>query len=329
MKYPLFIVFLGFGLFCLSLTAPTDLAAEDPLSFWNDTDNKTSIMNFVEKVHKDKIPVKDRIATFDFDGTLGVEKPTYMEVIVSSKKMCDIANANKKLKLTQPYRAACAQNWQLINSNYDYTIQIILDAFDGQTLASYQKFAEHFLSTTDDPTWNQPYKKLVYAPMVQLVHYLLNNQFTVYIVSGSQTAFLRVMAEDSELSLGSNKVIGSTVKFSYQQGTNGEAEFIRDNSYMTPQSDGKGKPELIKEVIGKMPIFSAGNTMGDFEMLLSATQKRSSKLKGFSLIVNHDDAKREYKYTDKNLLKNAKKYDWAIVSMKNDFKEIFPFKKSN
>ncbi|MCW9044828.1 MAG: haloacid dehalogenase-like hydrolase [Alphaproteobacteria bacterium] len=321
------VMLIGLVLFYSSIATPAASAAEDPLSFWNDTDNKTSIVNFVQKVNKKNIPIKDRIATFDFDGTIGVEKPTYMEVIVSSKKMCDIAKENKNLRDKQPYKAACAKNWELINSNFDYTIQIILDAFDGQTLTSYQIFAENFLSTTNDPTWKQPYKKLVYAPMVQLVHYLLKNQFTIYVVSGSQTAFLRVMAEGSELSLGSNKVIGSTIKFSYKQGDTGGAEFIRDNSYMTPQSGGNGKPELIKEVIGKMPIFSAGNTMGDFEMLLSTTQKNNIALTGFSLIVNHDDAKREYKYADENLLKQAKKYKWAIVSMKKDFKEIFPFKK--
>ncbi len=310
-------------------TITQDVIDVTPLDTWNNTQNRTDIINFVASVNNANIPASDRIATFDFDGTLGVEKPTYTEVIVSASKMCSIAELNPPLLSVQPYKASCEKDWKTINNSEKYTYGILLDAFLSQPVTTYLEYAQNFLTTVEQPRFNKTYDKLLYAPMIQLIGYLLENQFTVYIVSGSQTAFLRAMIADVGLPIPSDQIIGSTIEFTYQENTQGKIEFIRQDTYAKPMSDAAGKAELIMRHIGKMPIFAAGNTMGDYQMLLSSTSgslinlSNGLTMTGFSLIVNHDDAAREYKYSAPELIKKASLNNWSIVSMKNDFKTMF------
>jgi len=301
----------------------------DPLSFWNNKKNKQNIITFVESIVKGNLPRSERIATFDFDGTIGVEKPIYTEVVVSASKMCELAQRNPDLKNKQPYKASCNKNWKSINASETYTNDILLDAFLNKSVTSYEEYAKNFLKNTKQPRFKKTYNSLLYVPMLQLIRYLLNNDFTVYLVSGSQTAFLRAMVQSAGLPLDSSRTIGSTISFVYQETGGHVTEFIRQDSYMTPMSDQKGKAELIMNQIGKTPIFAAGNTMGDYQMLLTSTygslinQSNGIKVNGFSMIINHDDPAREYKYPSKELMKEAKKHNWSIISMKNDFNTMF------
>lgn len=302
-------------------------AKADPLSLWNDTENKKAISKFVETVVNVNVPKSARLATFDFDGTMSIERPTYTEVIVSANRMCDLTNNDPDLKKIPFYQASCEQNWELIREKY--TDNILLTAFLNEDLTKYEDYAVNFLKTKRDPHFKRTYGCLLYAPVRQLIQYLLDNDFTVYIVSGSQADFIRAMVESSALSLDSSKIIGTTIKLIYKQTENNLAEFVRTNSYIEPKAYGSGKAELIVSEIGKTPIFAVGNTMGDYPMLLTSTngslinQANGIKIKGFSMIINHDDINREYQYRDQELMDNANKYNWPIISMKHDFKVIF------
>ncbi|MDX2469060.1 MAG: HAD family hydrolase [SAR324 cluster bacterium] len=297
-----------------------------PLSTWNNSRAKVEIIRFVKRVTTsgpDFVPVSERIATFDFDGTIGLEKPTFIEVMVSAQRMCEIATPQIEL---QPYIAACHKDWGKINANASYTNEIIMVPFFGQSLSSYESYATRFLSKPQkNSRFKMPYKKLVYKPMVELISYLVANDFTVYIVSGSQTAFLRAMVKASGLQVENSHIIGSTVAFDFVK-NNGRIQFIRKGSHTSVQADGPGKAELIKNIIGRNPIFTAGNTMGDYQMLLYSSRNKIGKSKsrpGFSMIINHDDPSREYQYFDPTLLLNAKKERWLTVSMKYDFRSVF------
>jgi len=293
------------------------------LSSWNDGVQKQRILDFVKEVttpdSKGYVPPKDRLAVFDFDGTVGCEKPDYMEVIVAMKQLCKLATKDPSLfKKDSLYSAACANDYAYINKR---VYAAILEAFLGYNQDRYIDSVAATTSKDLHPRFEQPYRLMYYKPMFELINLLKEQDFTVYLVSGSEEGFLRAYGEDY-LNIPSQKIIGSTISLSYQYNEQANSSvFLRDSAYLEPMAGGAGKAELIKNRIGKQPILAFGNTMGDYEML---TYTQSNTYPNLELILIHDDPK-EYVYFDKTLQEKAQKHNWVSVKMKADFKEIFPF----
>jgi hypothetical protein len=195
------------------------------------------------------------------------------------------------------------------------------------SVADYHTTVTKWFAEAMNPRFNHHYNELVYQPMLEVINYLHANNFDVYIVSGGGQDFMRAFTQDAYL-IPSEKVIGSTSKTEYQY-NNGNPALIK-----LPEplfiSDKSGKPEAINLFIGKKPIIAFGNSDGDRQML---EWTQSGPGKRLMLLVHHDDAKREYAYDMKSkvgafsqsLFDEAHKNNWQIISMKNDWKVIFPF----
>jgi hypothetical protein len=157
--------------------------------------------------------------------------------------------------------------------------------------------------------------------MVKLIKYLQDYKFDVWITSGGGRDFMRAVSEEI-YGLSPSKIIGSSITFRYADDEKGVAQVLRNKDIEQPIDDGPGKPPHIHRATGRRPIFAAGNSDGDIHMLKYAKGHKDLSL---ALLVHHDDADREYAYDGgaEKALQLAPRSGWGVVSMKNDFKQVF------
>ena len=205
-------------------------------------------------------------------------------------------------------------------------LQLLMATHAGMTSDEFAPIVTDWLATARHPRFGRGYTELVYQPMLELLAYLRGNGFKTYIVSGGGVEFMRTFAEQ-RYGVPPEQVVGSTIRTKYEV-RNGRPVIVR-----LPEvdfiDDGPGKPVGIHKFIGRRPIAAFGNSDGDFEMLEWVTSAPGPRL---GLIVNHDDATREYAYDRgspigrlERGLDQAPRRGWTVASMKNDWKKVFPF----
>jgi phosphoserine phosphatase len=305
--------------------------AADPLPSWNDGRTKQSILDFVAAVTRegssDFVPVPERIATFDNDGTLWVEHPMYTQLAFALDRVKGLAPQHPDWKTKQPFKAVLDGDMKTLAESGEHgLLELIMVTHAGMTTANFEKIVTDWIATAHHPRFKRPYTELVYQPMLELLAYLRANDFQTFIVSGGGIEFMRPWTEQV-YGVPPQQVVGSSIK------TRFEMRDGRPLLFRLPQvnfiDDKAGKPVGINEHIGRRPIAAFGNSDGDLEMLQWATL--AGDRRRFGLIVHHTDADREYAY-DRNThfgrldvaLDVAKMNAWTVVSMKTDWKEIFP-----
>ena len=295
-----------------------------PLSLWNISPTHQAIVDFVSAVatpgSPDFIPPADRIATFDNDGTLWCEKPTYFQFIFTLQRLKDLATADPTLLEQPSYKAAAANDLAYFGSLYSGNLtemeKIIYDTHSGMTQAEFEGQAFTFLSRGIHPRFGVPFKQLTYPPMVELIRYLEAHEFKVFIVSAGGMSFVRTVSEEI-YGIPRERVIGSNTSFETRMTGHGPVLY-RQPGLIDPLSDGPGKPANIELHIGRKPILAAGNADGDVHMLWYS---ETGPYKSLQLIVHHDDAEREYAYDQgaEKALRLAVERGWHVISMQNDF----------
>ncbi len=319
------VFFIAILLFSCNISV--DNKAEEtpvPLLLWNETEVKTSIIKFVEGVtdknSADFVPIKERIAVFDNDGTLWNEKPLYIPVEFEINQIKKKYDSKPEWKENKLYKGL-AEGDLAVMKEYS-TMDLIHELFashDGQLEEDYKKTSYDFLSNHNHPKFNRPFKEMTYSPMVELVHYLQANDFQVYIVTGGEITFLRTVSKEI-YNIPIENVVGSSVLLKYISDKTGD--YLVRTGDINSANDKHIKPTNIELHIGQKPIFAAGNSDGDYEMM---EYTLSNDKPAMAILVHHDDEEREYKYmhgTEK-AIKDAKEQGWYVISMKNDFKEIF------
>ena len=305
-------------------------AAADPLPSWNEGEAKRSIVDFVQRVTTaegaDFVPVPERIAVFDNDGTLWAEKPMYVQLAFALDRVKALAPTHPEWQDQQPFKAALAGDLKTVAAGGEHALlELVMATHADMTTDAFAQVVTDWLATAKHPRLNRPYTDLVYQPMLELLAYLRANGFKTYIVSGGGIEFMRPWAE-KVYGIPPEQVIGSSIKtrFELRDGTPvlvrlPEINFIDDKA---------GKPVGIQMHIGRRPIAAFGNSDGDLQMLQWTTIGPGPR---FGLIVHHTDADREYAYDRQSsvgrldkALDEAKKKSWTVVDMKQDWKRIFP-----
>ncbi len=309
------------------------VVVQDPLSAWNDASTKQSIISYVNAVtdsaSADFVPVADRIAVFDNDGTLWCEQPAYTQLIFVLDRIREMAPSHPEWSKQQPFKAAIEGDLDgLAESGMEGLMTLLMHTHSGVTTDEFKEIVESWMKNAKHPRYNVTYDQLVYQPMIELLHYLRAHNFKTYIVSGGGVEFMRPVT-DRIYGIPAEQVIGSTVKtvFEYNDGNPvikklPEIDFIDDKEL---------KPVAINKIIGKKPIFAAGNSDGDLAMLQWSA---SSDHKSLQLYVHHTDSVREYAY-DRNShvgkldkgLDQALNDGWAVADMEKDWKRVFSFEK--
>lgn len=306
-------------------------AQTDPLPSWNDTAPKQSIIAFVNEVTKagspDFVPVEDRIATFDNDGTLWVEQPIYVQLAFVFARVKELAPQHPEWKTTQPFKGVLDGDMKAVAASGEKgAMQLAMATHAGMTVEQFQQAVSDWLATATNARFHQPYTQCIYQPMVELLAYLRANGFKTYIVSGGGIEFMRPWVEKA-YGIPPEQVIGSSIKTKFQI-VDGKPDLLRlpEVNFI---DDGPGKPEGINQFIGRRPLAAFGNSDGD-EQMLEWTAAGSGPR--FMLLVHHTDPVREYAYDRKSkvgkldkALDEANAKGWTVVSMKDDWKTIFAF----
>jgi phosphoglycolate phosphatase-like HAD superfamily hydrolase len=337
-KYSIIVIVSVFALFisCENEKKPTAIESEtgaisDPLPSWNDGKTKNDIIAFVEKVttegSPDFVPVPDRIATFDNDGTLWAEQPLYAQLSFVLDEIKVLAPKHPEWKTTEPFKSILEDNMEaVLKSGKEGIVKIGMAASNNRKAEDFRDAVTKWMATAKHPRFNRPYNEVVYQPMIELLSYLEANNFTNFIVSGGDIDFMRAWASET-YGIPSHRIVGSIVETKYDN-SDGKASIIRlAGSVLADRYD--GKPVGIYRHIGKKPIFAAGNSDGDLEMLHYTDANKYPSIK---LFVHHTDSVREWAYDrDSHIggldegLDEAIAKNWTIADMKNDWKTIFPF----
>jgi len=303
--------------------------AKDPLPSWNDGAAKQSIISFVNRVtaegSPDFVPVAERIATFDNDGTLWSEQPMYFQAFFIFDRIKTLAPKHPEWKDKEPFASVLRGDIKAALAGGEHALlEMAMATHAGMTTDEFEEIVKEWIATAKHPVTGRLFTQMVYQPMLELLTYLRANGFKTYIVSGGGIEFMRPWTE-RVYGIPPEQVIGSSIrtKFELQDGRPvlvrlPEINFIDDKA---------GKPVGIQQHIGRRPIAAFGNSDGDFEMLEWTTSGSGPR---FGLIVHHTDADREWAYDrsshvgklDKGLNEAASK-GWTVVSMKDDWKTIY------
>ena len=334
MKRSLTKVLLGLLLFASAAFAA------DPLPSWNDGPAKQSIITFVEKVTKEGspgfVPPAERIATFDNDGTLWSEQPVPVQLYFALDRVKALAPQHPEWKTKEPFASLLKGDMKTALAGGDHALlEIVMATHAGMTTVEFEQIVKDWIATAKHPKTGKLFTEMTYEPMLELLAYLRANGFKNFIVSGGGIEFMRPWAE-RVYGIPPEQVIGSSIKTKFEM-RDGKPVLVR-LPQLNFNDDKADKPVGINQHIGRRPIAAFGNSVGDQQML-EYTQGGSGAR--FELLVLHDDAVREYAYgpalglpTPKlgaftpALYEEAKKEGWTVVSMKDDWKQVFPFEQS-
>jgi len=306
-------------------------AQTDALPSWNDGPVKTSITSFVTRVTTqggpDFVPMPERIATFDNDGTLWVEQPMYVQLAFTLDRVKAQAPSHPDWKDKQPFKAVLEGDFKaLAAAGEKGLVELVAVTHADMTTTEFTKLVTDWLASARDARFKRPHTELVYQPMLELLAYLRANGFKTFIASGGGIEFMRPWTE-RVYGVPPEQVVGSSIKTRFQMRDTVPTLFrLPEINFI---DDGPGKPVGINEHIGRRPTAAFGNSDGDLQMLQWTTLSAGPRL---GLIVHHTDAEREYAYDRQahfgkldKALDAAPVNKWTVVNMKNDWKKIFPF----
>lgn len=309
------------------------IQAQDPLPSWNDTAAKKAIVAFAEKVTTEGapsfVPVPERIAVFDNDGTLWAEQPLYFQAFFVFDRIKALAPEHPEWQTKEPFASILKGDHKGIAAAGEKGMMAALAATHaGMTTEEFSKAVTDWITTAKHPKTGKLYTEMVYQPMLEVLTYLRSKGFKTFIVSGGGIEFMRPWTE-RVYAIPPEQVVGSGGKLKYE---------LRDGIPVLVKlpeielvDDKEGKPAGIQSHIGRRPLMAFGNSDGDLQMLQWTAAGPGNR---FALLVHHTDAEREYAYDrtshigklDKALDEAAAK-GWTIVSMKDDWATIFPTQK--
>lgn len=328
---------LALALAALLIAASAATAQTDPLVARNDGPAKQSILSFVKAV-TDKsgatyVAPQDRVATFDQDGTLWVEQPLYAQAMFALDRVRELAPAHPEWKQEAPFSSVLADDRAAIAKFDEADWEAIVAATHaGMSTEAFLDVVQQWLATAQHPRFQRHYTELVYEPMREMMDYLRANGFKTYIVTGGGQEFVRAYA-GRVYGIPPEQVVGSSILTKYQE-RDGKPVLMREPKPFFID-DHAGKAIGINLFIGKRPYAAFGNSTGDREMLEWTQAGAGARLE---MLVQHDDANREYAYGPARGLPDskvgtftaalddeAKQNGWTVISMKKDWNQMFAF----
>jgi phosphoglycolate phosphatase-like HAD superfamily hydrolase len=320
-----------------TLVSPSN-AQSDPLPSWNEGTAKDAIVKFVrattDAASPNFVPLAERIATFDQDGTLWVEHPVYSQVVYCFDRVPAVVKAKPELANEEPFKTVLSGNREAVAKlTMDDLLKIVGATLTGMDVDAFRDQVTAWIAAARDPRWKRPFTDLTYLPQIELLKYLRANGFKTYIVTGGGQDFVRAYAE-AVYGIPPEQVVGSMGGLSYEYAADGRPVLIKEPKLLL-NDDNAGKPEGIHLMIGRRPHFAFGNSTGDRQMLEYTRAGDGARL---AMLVLHDDGEREYAYGPaqglpdskigrfpQELYDEATRHGWIVVRMKTDWKRIFAF----
>jgi phosphoglycolate phosphatase-like HAD superfamily hydrolase len=310
----------------------------EDFSYWiQDAESLKALKEYVADVTDENsehyIPEEDRIAAFDMDGTLyGELAPIYIEwwmyVYRINEDPSFTADEEEKKVANQIVEASKTGKIPE-NVEYDHAVQNA-KAFAGMTVEGYKEYVREFVKRDAVGFTNMTYKDAFYKPMIQVVNYLNDNGFTVYICSGTDRFMCRELCA-GVLPIADNHFIGMDVMLKARgQGSTDGLEYTYAADDQVVRTDElliknvkMNKVSMLSRELGKAPVLCFGNSGGDESMGIYTTENNQYYAKTFMLIA--DDEERDFGNTEKanEKAEKWKAHGWEVISMKNDWTTIY------
>ncbi|HKP29193.1 MAG TPA: HAD family hydrolase [Gemmatimonadales bacterium] len=300
------------------------------LESWNDGAAKSAILDFVARVTKDGGPdfvrPAERIAVFDNDGTLWCEQPYQVQVFFLIDRVKELAAEDPSLREKQPFKALLDHDVGTLHQlGKKGLTELAFATHAGMSVEDFAAIARSWFAGASHPRFRRRFTDCIYRPQVELLQYLRANGFKTFIVSGGGLDLIRAFAEDA-YGIPPEQVIGSSVKYSFAVQEKGTT--LMKEAGLNSFDDREVKPANIGLHIGRRPILAFGNSDGDLAMLRYTKTGPGVRL---ALLIHHDDAEREVAY-DRDFrlsplveaLDKAGEYGITLVSMKRDWRSVFP-----
>ncbi|GHJ50065.1 haloacid dehalogenase [Catellatospora sp. TT07R-123] len=272
------------------------------------------------------LPVDQRVAVLDNDGTLWCEKPGYVQYDFLVAQLHAAVAADPSVGERTEYRALLAQDKALLGElGLQRVAMALLELCAGVTPEEFTDRVHRFMAEAVH-TRGVPYPKLVYQPMRELLGALRAHEFSVFVVTGGGTEFVRAVSAQL-YGVAPDDVVGTLVEYHYAE-HDGHPALERTAEAYGEVNEGPAKVAHIQTQLGRRPVFAAGNSGGDRQMLEYAAAAGPPSL---ALLLDHDDADREYAYTSKAvsfaeteaITDVARREGWTVVSMRDDWTRIF------
>ena len=318
------------ALTCMSASAfSATHCGSDVLPSWGNSASKDAIVTFVNQTSSESsmhfVPIEDRIAVFDNDGTLWSEKPAYFQLAFALDQIKSMAKHHPEWKTQEPFMFVLQDDLESFKAGGHHAIEEVVKAtHSGVTVEEFQETVKAWIEVTKDPRFGKRYTELTYKPMKELLNYLQEHGFTNYIVSGGGVDFMRSWAPEV-YGIPSQHIIGSATGYTYNY-NDGQPTITKDAD-IALLNDKTIKPESIAQFIGKKPILAVGNSDGDHAMMQWATSQKNS----MAMIVHHTDAQREWQYDrdssvgrlDKAMDEANVRDNWHLIDMKSDWCTVY------
>jgi len=301
-------------------------ATADPLVSWRAGPTRDAIVAFLDAA--DALPVAARVAAFDNDGTLWCEKPTFVQFDFFEDALRTAARADPALRDRPEFAAVLAVDWVAIGDlGLERVALALAELFAGMEPETFTAHAREFMARATHRTLGVPVAETVYQPMRELLGELRRRQFTIFVVTGGGTEFVRAVSDDL-YGVPPESVVGTLVGYEYGHGDGDRPVLRRTATVQGPANEGAAKVANIQSHLGRRPILAVGNSGGDREMLEWAC---AGDPPGLALLVDHDDADREFAYVStaqtfkepEPITNVAHHLGWTIVSMKRDWTTVF------
>ncbi len=318
------------ALLALGCAQSTPRSISDPLPSWTDGPAKQAISDFVARVTTSGgsgyVEPGERIAVFDNDGTLWSEKPLPFQLVFALDQVKALAPQHPEWKTREPFASVLKGDMRGIAAAGEKgVVEILTATHTGMTTDQFSQRVREWVASARHPKTGRLFTEMVYQPMLELLAYLRANGFKTFIVSGGGVEFMRPWTERI-YGIPPEQVVGTSGKLRLET-RNGKPVLVK-----LPEvdliDDKEGKPVGIQSRIGQQPIAAFGNSDGDLQMLEWTMAGAGAR---FALFVHHDDAEREYAYDRADRLQQFDKgWDqavangWSVVSMKRDWKVIYP-----
>lgn len=297
------------------------------LPSWRDGDTRNAIVDFVGRI--DEIPPDERVAVFDNDGTMWAEKPNYTQAEFLKFSLGDAITADPELANKPEYKVLIEHDSDAIHEmGMERIATALLDLYAGMTPGEFAAEVVEFFETQNHPERGVHYRQTRYQPMLELMNELRSRDFDFYIVSAGGAEFVRVIGEEF-YGVKPEGVVGSQIDYEFGRGDDGSAQLFRTNELVASgPNEGPRKPPNIQRILGRAPSVAGGNSAGDAEMLEYAMAYDGPSL---ALLVNHDDAEREYEYesvagsfaADEGITDTAARLGWTVISIRDDWETVF------
>jgi len=297
------------------------------LPSWREGATRSAIVEFLDQVGD--IPPGDRVAVFDNDGTMWCEKPRFTQLEFMIRELGRAVADDPSLRDKDAYRALLDGDRETLDDlGLMRVVMALVELHAGMTPEAFDRRVATFFDEARHPERNVPYREQRYQPMLELMDELRIRGFDFYIVTGGGAEFVRVIGEDF-YGVRPEGIVGSQIDYTLEQDGDGGVHLRRSTNPVGDEvNEGPTKPTNIQRILGRRPCVAGGNSAGDAEMLQYAMAYDGPSL---ALLVDHDDAEREYSYesvagsfeADESILETAARLGWLVASIKNDWSTVF------